>query len=353
MTDGLIKPRPAVTGLEAYDPQHTEVEINLSANENAYGLPDDVRAKLAGLAETLAFNRYPDPNAVELRRVVAARHGVAPENVAVGNGGDELIQALLLAYGGAGRTAVAFGPTFVMYGILADVTATVFAGLSRDARFDIPADAAAAAEAAGGDIVFACSPNNPTGNTIDEEAARALAGDVDGLVVIDEAYQEFSETTTVGLLGDNRNVAVLRTFSKAFSLAGLRVGYLLADAEVIENINKVRLPYNVNVFSQAAAAALMAEPGPLEGIIAEIVRERGRLERVLAGLGGYTTYPSAANFLLVRCGRPADKVWRGLIDAGILVRNLSSVSGLDGCLRITVGTPAQNDSVIEALGRLA
>ncbi len=353
MTDELIKPRPAVARLEAYDPQHLEVPTNLSANENSYGLPDDIRAKLAGLVEILAFNRYPDPAAVELRRVIAARHGVVMENVAVGNGGDELIQALLLAYGGANRTAVAFGPTFVMYGILSDITATSFAGLSRDARFDIPADAAAAVKAAGGDIVFACSPNNPTGNVIDEAAARALAGGVDGLVVIDEAYQEFSETTTVELLGDYRNLAVLRTFSKAFSLAGLRVGYLLADAEVIENINKVRLPYNVNVFSQAAAAALMAEAGPLEVIIAEIVRERSRLAAALAGLDGYLAYPSAANFLLVRCSRSADEVWRGLIDAGILVRNLSSVSGLDGCLRVTVGTPAQNDLVIEALGRLA
>ena len=353
MTEELIKSRPAVAALEAYDPQHIEVEINLSANENSYGLSDDIRAKLARLVETLAFNRYPDPAAVELRRVIAARHGVAVENVAVGNGGDELIQALLLAYGGANRTAVAFGPTFVMYEILSDITATSFAGLSRDARFDIPADAAAAVKATGGDIVFACSPNNPTGNVMDKAAARALAGGVDGLVVIDEAYQEFSKTTTVELLGDYRNLAVLRTFSKAFSLAGLRVGYLLADAEVIENINKVRLPYNVNVFSQAAAAALMAEPEPLEEIIAEIVRERGRLAAALAGLDGYTAYPSAANFLLVRCSRSADEVWRGLIDAGILVRNLSSMPGLDGCLRITVGTPAQNDLVIEALGRLA
>ncbi len=353
MTDELIKPRPAVAAIEAYDPQHIEVGINLSANENSYGLPDDARAKLTALVKTLELNRYPDPGAVELRRAIAARHGVGVENVIIGNGGDELIQALLLAYGGPGRTAVTFGPTFSMYGILSAVTATGFADLPRDALFDVPADASAAVEAAGGDIVFACSPNNPSGNAMDEAAIRALATGVAGLVVIDEAYQEFSGTTGVELLGDYRNLAVLRTFSKAFSLAGLRVGYLLADAEVARNINKVRLPYNVNVFSQAAAGALLAEPGPLEEIIADIVRERGRLARALAGLDGFTTYPSAANFLLVRCSRSADEVWRGLIEAGILVRNLSFAPGLKGCLRITVGTPGQNDSVIEALGRLA
>ncbi len=353
MTGGLIGPRSAVAGLRAYDPQHHDVRINLSANENSFGLPRSARDQLTLLTESLDFNRYPDPAATELRTEIAKRHGVAVEEVAVGNGGDELLQALLLAYGGPGRTAAAFGPTFVMYKILATITGTRFVGLDRDSDFSIPDDAGALAEAHGAQLVFACSPNNPTGNVIGLEAAAALAADTERLIVIDEAYQEFSEQTTLSLLGAHRNLAVLRTFSKAFALAGLRVGYLIAAAGIIENVNKVRLPYNVNVFSQAAATALLRDPEPLEAVIAQIVSERERLAAGIEHLGDYQVYPSAANFLLVRCSRPGESVWRDLIDQGILVRNLDGLPGLDGYLRITVGRPEENDAVIEALGRLS
>jgi histidinol-phosphate aminotransferase len=349
--DSILPPRPAVVELSAYDPQHFETRINLSANENSFGLPPALRRRLEELVEEMAFSRYPDPTVGELRQVIAERHGVDPERVVVGNGGDELIQALLLAYGGPERTAVAFTPTFSMYEILAKVTGTRFVGLDRDRAFDIPADAARRVNEAGGRIVFACSPNNPTGNVVDAGTIRSLCKEVDGLVMIDEAYQEFSSSTALDL-PQYRNLAVLRTFSKAFSLAGLRVGYLIADPEIIRNINKVRLPYNVNVFSQAAAAALMSEPGELEEIIAEITVERGRLAEAISDLGGYNVYPSGANFLLVECAESGDAVWRKLLDEGILVRNFSGVPRLENCLRITVGTGLQNNAVIDALKRI-
>lgn len=352
MNEELPAPRSAVVELRAYDPQAHEVPINLSANENSFGLPAPMRERLKTLVGQLDFNRYPDPGATELKREIAATHGVEPEQVAVGNGGDELIQALLLSYGGPDRTAVAFTPTFAMYEILAKVTGTRFCGFERDVAFNLPTDAAAMAASVDSRITFVCSPNNPTGNAIDAQMIAELAKAVDGLIVVDEAYQEFGRSTALDLLEDHPNLVVLRTFSKAFSLAGLRVGYLVGDARVIDNINKVRLPYNVNSFSQAAAAALLRDSGDIEDIIEQIVAERARLSAALAGLDGCSVYPSEANFLLVKCVRPADEVWRALLDDGILVRAFSGARRLRNCLRITVGTPAENDTVIEALRRI-
>lgn len=348
----MLEPRGAVAGLTAYDPEHIDARINLSANENGYGLPPAIRERLTGLVAGLEINRYPDPGARELREAIGARHGVDPRSIAVGNGGDELLQALLLAYGGAGRTAAAFTPTFVMYDIISRTTGTKFVPLARNEDYDVPVVAAALVQTTGADIVFICSPNNPTGNTVSREAVAEIAGATGGLVVIDEAYQEFSRETVLDMIGEYRNLLVLRTFSKAFALAGLRVGYMIGDPEVVENINKVRLPYNVNVFSQAAAASLMRDPGTLPEIISEIISERGRLASAIGALDGYAVFPSQSNFLLVRCAQNGTDIWRGLLEARILVRNFSRTPGLENCLRITVGTKEENDAVIGALTAL-
>ncbi len=349
----MLRPREAVAGLDAYDPEHHDVLINLSANENSYGLPAAVRSKIDVLSASLALNRYPDPLATDVRKLIGKREDLPSARIVVGNGGDELIQQLLLAYGGAARRAVAFTPTFVMYGILSELTATEFTPLPRGPDFALRADFGAQAREAGADIIFVCTPNNPSGNLVSNSEIAELAREFPrSLVVVDEAYHEFSRETARALLDRFENLIILRTFSKAFSLAGLRLGYMLASEEVIANILKVKLPYNVNVFSQAAAAVLLGNLGQVETVIGEIISERDRLFKALSAISGLTPYPSAANFILVGCAPGATKVWRRLLDEGILVRNFDRAPGLDNCLRITVGTREENDRVVEVLSLL-
>jgi histidinol-phosphate aminotransferase len=344
----ILRPRADIAALRAYDPEHHRVRVNLSANENPYDLPAELKAAILQV-EQVPFNRYPDPGALELRRAIGSNYGLGIDGIAVGNGGDELILALLLAYGGAGRTVVSFEPTFVMYRILSTVTGTACVAIERGPDFGLPGGAADSVKAAAGDIVFICSPNNPTGNTVSNEALVAMLTDFSGLVVVDEAYQEFAGESAVSLLNDFPNLAVLRTFSKAFSLAGLRVGYLLADPEIIANILKAKLPYNVNALSQAAAAALMRRAGALGGVIEEIRGERDRVFEAIDKMPGLTAYPSEANFIFVRVAGDGPALWRDLLSEGILVRNLGQTEGLENCLRVTVGRPDENDVLIETL----
>jgi len=341
-------PREAVNRLNAYDPGHYKVEINLSANENPYDLPADLKARITAAALDIPFNRYPDPLALDLRAAIARGYGLKTANVAIGNGGDELLLALLLAYGGPGRTAVTFEPTFVMYAILSELTGTACLKRARDTEFALPQGTGAAA----GDIVFICSPNNPTGNLVAEEEVVGFL-DSGALVVVDEAYGEFSDRSALGLLGDYPNLVVLKTFSKAFSLAGLRVGFVLGAPEIIANILKVKLPYNVNALSQAAATLIIENKRRFEAAIDEIRAERQRLTEAVGRIDGLTTYPSAANFVLVKSAAPAADLWRNLLERGILVRYFERTPGLADCLRLTIGTPAENDAVIGALKELS
>ena len=345
----ILSPRETVARMSAYDPGKHDVDINLSANENPYDLPKELKIKVIEAASKPAFNRYPDPSALALRAAIAERHDLDVENIAVGNGGDELLLALLLAYGGQTRTAVTFEPTFVMYGILSELTQTSCARLKRQPNFALPKNVAGEVRKEKGDIVFVCSPNNPSGNIAPREDILALVEETDALVVVDEAYQEFSRVSMYGLLKTYPNLVILRTFSKAFSLAGLRVGYLMGSTEVIANILKVKLPYNLNAFSQAAARVLMENQAYFTKVIDEIVLERERVFEAIQRTPGLTPYPSSANFILVKSARPGTDLWRKLLSKSILVRDFSQVDGAKNCLRLTIGSPKQNDALIDAL----
>lgn len=344
----ILQPREVVAKLSAYDPEHYKVEINLSANENPYDLPVELKSRILSEASDISFNRYPDPQALELRAAIADQYGLKTENVAVGNGGDELLMYLLLAYGGPGRTAVTFEPTFVMYTILSQLTGTDCLKISRSRDFSVPEEAEEQVRLVAGDVVFLCSPNNPTGNIVADRQVESLLAK-GNLVVVDEAYGEFSGVSAAGLLGDFPNLAILKTFSKAFSLAGLRAGYLLSSPEVVANILKVKLPYNVNAFSQAGATLVMKNKHSIEPIIEEIKAERSRLFKAIESIDGLEPYPSEGNFILVKSSAPGGDLWRYLLDRGILVRCFQHTPGLENCLRITVGKPVENDAVIAAL----
>ena len=341
--------RPSAAALEPYDPMFSQVAINLSANENTYGMPAEVAGEVARALGRTATNRYPLPLAPALRTLVARRHGVAPEQVIIGNGGDELIFNLFLAFGGAGATVVNCPPTFSIYRLYAELCECAVIDVPRDPETFAVDELALLAHASEARVTVVTTPNNPTGTAIGLDFIEELCANASGLVLVDEAYQEFAGTASaVTLLDRCPNLVVLRTLSKAFAMAGGRIGYVLAAPGVIDALAAVRQPYSVNVFSQAAAEVVLREADRFEPTIEKIRSQRDWLAAELSKFDELTVWPSSANFLLVRTPH-AHRVWECLRDEfSILVRDFSSAPGLEGCLRITVGTPAENVAVVEA-----
>lgn len=346
--------QPHLAGIEPYDPNFTPTAINLSANENTYPLPRDVRERVAAALAATPLNRYPDPMSNDLRDELAQRHGVARENICVGNGGDELLFNLLFAFGGQGRSMLTCTPAFSEYQFFADLTQTSVVDIPRDSEtFEV--DAARVLDAAPScDVVVLTSPNNPTGNLIEPAFAREVCRACPGVVLLDEAYMEFADAdaSALQLLDECPNLVVLRTLSKAFGAAGARCGYVVAAPDIIDVFAAIRQIYSVNVLTQAAALELVGQRDRFSSTVSTICSERDRMRAALAADSRVTVWPSAANFLLVRM-RDAASVRRRLRDEySILVRDFSSVAGLQGCLRITVGTPQENDAVLAALDSL-
>jgi len=346
----LRPPRPELEGLTPYDAREPQVEVNLSANENASNLPHDVVEKLAELLPEFAFNRYPDPMAGKLRELIADANGLDAGNVLVGNGGDELIFDLLLAWGGPGRKLLTMPPTFAMYEIDAQVTGTEIVSIPRRPDFSV-VETAVLSRLEQGDIdcVFISHPNNPTGNLQPETFLIDLLKATDALVLVDEAYFEFSRHTMRPHMQRHRNLVILRTFSKAFSLAGLRVGYLLAHEDVVIELTKVRQPYSVDRFSQWVAAMVFRERVVFEAQLSDIIRQRDVIQHGLDRLDGVTVFPSEANFVLFRVEHAA-AVWRDLLHGhGVLVRDLSRAPFLEDCLRVSVGSADENARFLAAM----
>ena len=352
--------RPEVAALSAY---HVEmppggIRAKLDANESPFAPADSMREELeAEMAKALAdveLHRYPDPEARELRQLLAHELGVAPERIVASNGSDEAIQMLAVAAATPGAGVAAPVPTFLMYELVARALGMHFVGVPLSDQFDL--DVARFCERLRAErprLVFLAWPNNPTGRLYDaravEEILRVCCGEgANALVVVDEAYFHYAGQTFLPKLPQYPNLVILRTLSK-IGLAGIRLGILVADAAVVEEINKVRLPYNVNALSQAAARVILRHPEVVSHHAAAIIRERDRLLTRLQKIPGITTYPSRANFFLIRTVRLGDDVFRGLLERGILVRNFSRAPSLGNCLRVTVGTPEENDAFLAAL----
>jgi len=311
----------------------------LDANESPY--PTAPGPPVAGL------ERYPDPRCGELRAALAAWLRVDPSALWIGNGSDEALDLLLRTFVEPGEGVAICTPSYGMYEIAARAHGARVVPVPLADDFDL--DVSAAETAAGAKLLFLCSPNNPTGNRLSRERIEALLRSFDGLVVLDEAYVEFSrQPSLVELTSQHANLAVLRTFSKAWGLAGARVGYMVADPEAIDYIERVNLPYPLSSLALAAARRALADPAAMERRVARIVAERERLAGRLSGLG-FAVFPSDANFLLVRASG-ARNIVRELAERfGIIVRDRSEVSRLENCIRITVGRPEENDRVCAAL----
>jgi histidinol-phosphate aminotransferase len=346
--------------MEGYHSPQVEVRVRLNTNEAPEPPPaafvESLRAALGGIA----WHRYPERGATALRARIAevesagAGMGLTAPNVFAANGSNEVLQSLCLAYGGPGRSVLTFEPTYALHAHIARVCGTTVVEVER--RDDFTLDVASAVDAVVRHrpaITFLCSPNNPTGRVEDEATVRAVLDaveSVDGLLVVDEAYGQFSPWSALSLVEEDRSVAVTRTYSKTWSAAALRLGYLVGPTWVVQALESVVLPYHLDAVTQLAGVLALDHRADMERRVADLVAERERVARVLAELP-VEQWPSGANFILFRpLLVDGDAVWQGLLERSVLVRNCSSWPRLGGCLRATLGTRDEDDEFLGALG---
>jgi histidinol-phosphate aminotransferase len=339
--------------MDAYTLSPHPSKVKLNQNENPHELSDSFKRAVVERALARPWGRYPDFFPKDLHVMLADHIGWRSDGVLVGNGSNELIEALLVVTVGQGTRVVIPEPTFTLYGMVTAMLGGEAVRVPLDAELRYDPDALSRARAqSGAAVTIVCSPNNPTGSSLPSGAVERLCEDDSGLVVIDEAYAEFSGWSAVPLLQRYSNLIVLRTLSKAGALAGLRIGYLLASPELVSEVNKARLPYSLNFFSQIAAEEILGDWEAVAERVERIVNERGVLAAALARLSGLRCYASDANFVLVELqdAHPV-AVFEALAAEGILVRDVSRYPGLSRHLRISVGTPDQNAALVAALPR--
>lgn len=344
--------------MKGYHSPQVDVRVRLNTNESPYAPTEDFTDALAGRLAQVDWNRYPARSAERLRSGVAGLHGVALDNVFAANGSNEVIQTVLLTYAAGGGRVGVFTPTYALHSHIARIAGAEVVAAPRGEDFRV--DAASAARFAASerpDVLFLCSPNNPTGTVEDLGTLRAALDAVSGyggLVVVDEAYVQFTARepggmTAVDLLTEETPLVVCRTFSKAWALAAARIGYALGPAELVAELHKVVLPYHLGVVTQEVGLLCLADTAAADRRAAATVAERERLADGLRALP-VRQWPSGANFILFRPeARHGAAVWQGLLDRSVLVRDCSSWEGLEGCLRVTVGSPTENTLFLEAL----
>jgi histidinol-phosphate aminotransferase len=343
-----IKPKKAVESLKAYDPGLFTGKYKLDANENSFEMPKGLQSRIMDKLKKLALNRYPDPSGVQLKATLGRKLGIRPETIVLGNGSDELLEYLMQSYIEPGDRIVVPAPTFEMYKIIGIINGAEVVESQLDKEFDLNEDDILKKAGDGRTkFIFIAYPNNPTGNCFSEEKIMRILENTAAFVVLDEAYYEFSGRTFIKKMKKYPNLIVMRTFSKAFSMAGLRIGYMTASQDVVDAVNKVRLPYNINSLSQFIASQALAESGEMEKNISTIKAQRDAMFCTLREL--YPVVKSDANFLYIRFGSPikAKKVFE---KSGISIRMFSNGPAA-GWSRITVGKPAENDAVLKILKR--
>jgi histidinol-phosphate aminotransferase len=351
MKEVLNSIKPAVRAVKAYTLAPNRASLKLNQNENPWDAPARIKDEVLRRFAERRWSQYPDFVPAQLNEHLAAFADWRSDGVMAGNGSNELIQALLMVTMEPGKTLLLSEPTFTLY----RQVATVLGGkvetilLNAELEYDIEA-LQRFVEEKQPDVTIICSPNNPTGCVIDDDALRALLEASRGLVVIDEAYHEFAGRSVVPLLQDHDNLIVLRTFSKAMAVAALRIGYLLASPALVREIGKAVLPYNVNVFSQIAAEVAMENyDQELRPLVREIVSERDRLFAGLTKIDGLAPVASQANFILVKSATDPTRIFTDLLARDVLIRDVSGYPMLSQYFRFSVGTPEQNDYVVNAI----
>jgi histidinol-phosphate aminotransferase len=343
--------RPEIHALQAYHVPDSAGLIKLDAMENPYTWPEALKQEWLEILRTVPINRYPDPSARSLRAQLKQSLAMpAGMDVLLGNGSDELIQLVLIGVARPGAVVLAPTPTFVMYAMIATFVGMQFVGvpLATDFGLDLAAIRAAIKQHQPA-VVFLAYPNNPTGNLFDATDIESILREAPGLVVLDEAYHAFAQQSFMSRLGQYDNLLVMRTLSKQ-GLAGLRLGILAGDPAWLAELDKLRLPYNINSLTQASAEFALQHMDVLDEQATRLRAERERLLQELATLTGVRVWPSAANFILFRTDASADTVFAALRQQGVLIKNLSGAAGvLANCLRVTVGTPEENTAFLAAL----
>jgi histidinol-phosphate aminotransferase len=347
--------RDDLRGKKPYGAPQIHVPIQLNVNENTHPVPADVADDIAGaIREALGtINRYPDREFTELREALAGYvgGGVTADQIWAANGSNEVLQQILQAFGGPGRTLLGFPPTYSMYPLLAEGTGTKWVTAERAANFEITADIAVSAirEHTPNITVF-CAPNNPTGTGVDLDAIAAVYDATDGIVIVDEAYHEFmpdNQPRATTLLPGRPRLLISRTMSKAFAFAGARVGYLVADPSAIDALRLVRLPYHLSALTQAAATTALKHAPTMLAMVDDIRQQRDRIVRELPKLG-YTPHDSQTNFVLFGGVDDPNATFRALLDHGIIIRDV----GIPNHLRVTAGTADETTAFLSALGKI-
>jgi histidinol-phosphate aminotransferase len=340
--------------LEGYHSPQVDVPVRLNTNESPYPPPPEFFQAWTAEVSGASAHRYPDRAARSLREALGGFLGQPAERIFCANGSNEVLQTLLLGYGGPGRTALVFEPSYVLHAHIARITGTGVTTGERGADFRLdPAAAAGLVEAHEPDVVFLTTPNNPTGMVEPRETVEALLAPLTtrskpGLLVVDEAYAEFSPWSAIDMVADGVPVVVVRTYSKVWSMAAFRLGFCVAPQSVVADLEKVVLPYHLSVPTQVAGTVALRFTGEMGARVASIKAERDRVGAALAAFDGVEPFPSGANFILFRTA-DGQATWEGLLEAGVLVRNFARWPRLDDCLRVTIGRPEENDAFLAAM----
>jgi histidinol-phosphate aminotransferase len=342
--------KPEVRRLSAYTLKHVKADVKLDQNENPYELPQELKEEVARRVLARPWGRYPEFVPASTTSALSKFTGWTEDGILIGNGSNELILAGLSVILGTGRKAVIPQPTFTLYKLLSSVfqADTLTVPLNKDFTFNVDALAEASKDAA---VTVICSPNNPTGKLLEQEGLEHILKTTNGLVFLDEAYHEFSGQTGLTILPRYPNLIVLRTFSKAMSMAGMRFGYMMAHPEISKEIHKAKLPYNVNVFTLTAAELVLERPGILNAAIQALISERDRVMQEVRKRPHVEVFDSVANFFMMRTPKNAHDLFEAIYAQGVLVRDVSSYPMLDHVLRVSIGTPEENNRFLSALDK--
>jgi histidinol-phosphate aminotransferase len=346
----VIKVRPDLETVPAYISPQQPAKYRMNVNEAPYAPPPALIEEVTRGTEAIALNRYPDRDAVDLVDAISKHSGWPRDGLWVANGSNEVFMHLFLAFGGPGRKSLTFEPTYSLHTLIPKIAGTATFSVARADDFSIDLEVAVATiEREKPDIVIVCSPNNPSGGCEDLDTLEGLLAAAPGLVIVDEAYGEFDdhEHSARPLLKDHPNLAITKTFSKAWRLAGVRIGYMLAAPALIAELARVRLPYHLSAITQLVGVSAIKHAEETLEMVRSIANERDRITTELTSLG-VRVYPSHANFVLFEVDDP-NAVWQKLLVEGVLVRNYSGAEHLERCLRVTAGLPEETDAFISAM----
>jgi histidinol-phosphate aminotransferase len=342
--------RPDLAGVARYVSPQRPARVRLNTNESPYPPPQELVDEVVEEVRSSALNRYPDDGATALLDALSGFMGWPAEGLAVANGSNEVFMHLLLAFGGPGRSAMTFEPTYSLHSLIPAIAGTRTHRLGRDESFEIDLDEALAAiRRHCPEMVIVCSPNNPTGGCEAVDTVRVLVEECPAIVVVDEAYGEFAEPedSVRTLLDEHPNLVLVKTFSKAWRLAGARLGYMLADPALVSELGRVRLPYHLSVFTQAVGRAAIRHADDTAEVVTRITAERDRIAVELQAMG-VKVFPSRANFVLFQVD-DAECIWDRLLEREVLVRKDTGQPALQGCLRVTAGLPEETDAFLGAM----